>query len=302
MADPNYIEMFINAYTAAYEQVPQERRNPFDGKVSMTPLTGEYMSFDDVGTSTIREKETRFADVIHQDVEFRRRWLSPRYFYTTQLVDKQDNIALHTDPTSGFIPSMTYAIERKKRDVILEAFDAAVTSGKTPAAGTTFDYTNSAFDASGTGRTIVDGGTGLTVEKLIQIREAFASLDVDTTNIHLAVSPYQKSDLLRQAETQSIDTSEVKALVAGQINKYMGITFVETTGIAEGSSNLVGGGSGWECWAWIPEGVKFASHLAPTFRIDYLPEKVGETWQIKADFGCNAIRMHEDMVLKVEAV
>jgi len=304
MADPNYTDAFILAYQAAYSQVPQERRNVFDGTVMTTPLMGEQMSFDDIAISSMREKNTRFTEVVHSDNEFRRRWLFPKWYYDAKLVDRQDNIAMHTDPSSAFIVGMTYAIERQKRDTILAAFDATVTGGKNPG-DTSYTFTNTAI-SNATGRTIVHdtnnngaaGGTstGLTVEKLILIREKFATLGIpDGVPIYLVTSFRQKSDLLREAETQSTDTSEVKALVDGRIDSYMGIKFVTTNAITRGGAKNV-----YDCFAWVPEGIKFATHLSPSFSVDRRVDMVGDAWQIKVDFGCNAIRMHEDMVLKVE--
>lgn len=312
MAAPNYEDAFILAYNTGYAQVPQERMNPFAGKVMQVPLVGEQMSIDDIGVSTMKKKTTKFANVDYTDNDFRRRWIFPEFYYDAKLVDKQDQIAQHTDPTSAFMTGQIYAIEREKRDIIIASFDATVTGGKNPgdvAAG--YPFTNTAM-SNAAGRTIVhdttkDGAaggesTGLTVEKLILIREKFATLGNDAgIKPYLACSFRQKSDLLRQAELQSSDTSEVKALVDGKISSYMGVNFVETNAIVIGASNDIDANTNvYECFAWLPEGIRAAFHLAPSFRVDYLPEKVGNTWQIKVDFGGNAIRTHEDMVLKIE--
>lgn len=311
MADPNYIDAFINAYTAGYAQVPQEMRNPFDGYVSTVPLSGEQMSFDDIGISVVKEKSTRFADLTYGDNEFRRRWLFPRFFYAeSKLVDRQDLIATHADPTSAFMQSMTYAIERKKRDVIIEAFDATVTGGKNPG-NTTFAFTNTAI-SNAAGRVIVhdttDNGaaggtsTGLTSDKLVLLQQKFSDLGVpDGVPINLVCAFRQIADLRREAVLQSTDTSSIQALMERRIKSLMGINFVVTNAITLGTSNDIDGDTNvYECFAWVPEGIKYAPHLAPSFGIDKLPTKVGDVWQIKADFGCNAIRMHEDLVIKIE--
>jgi hypothetical protein len=311
MADPNYIDMFINAYNTGYMHLPQERRNVFDGKVSATALTGEYMSFDDIASGDLQTKTTRFATINPTDRAFRRRWMSPSWYYDALLVDKQDNIALHTDPSGDFITSLTYAIERKKMDVIISSFNGSVLAGKTPGADTAYSLTNTVISNS-TGRTIAhdtknDGSaggisSGLTVNKLVLIREKFATLGIpDGVPINLVTSFKQKSDLLREAETQSSDTSDVKALVNGTISKYMGINFIETNKIALGSSNDIDADTNiYPCYAWIPEGIKFAQFLTPSFKVTARDELVGDVWQIKVDFGCSAIRMNESMVLKVE--
>lgn len=310
MAEPNYTDLFYLAYTSQLKDVPQERRNVFDGTMTMDALEGEYKSYDDIGISTLRKKTTRFAQVVHSDNDMRRRWLYPEWYYDAKLVDRQDQIAQLADVENGFMRSMIYASERQMRDVILASFDATVTGGKNPG-DTSYSFTNTAIYNS-TGRTVPHdatsdgnkGGTsaGLTVEKLILIREKFASLDIpDGVPIYLACSPRQKSDLLREAETQSIDTSEIKSLVSGQINQYMGINFVTTNAITLGSSNDIDTDTNvYECFAWIPEGMVFAKHLAPQFSVAKRDDLVGDAWQIKIDMGFNAIRLHEDMVLKVE--
>lgn len=312
MANPNYEDAFILAYTTGYKQVPQEKRNPFDGTITMTALEGEQMSFDDIGISTMRKKTTKFADIEHTDNEFRRRWLFPEFYYDAKLIDKQDNIAQHTDPTGAWMTGQIFAVERQKRDIVIASFDATVTGGKNPGdLSGGFTFTNTAI-SNAAGRTIVhdtkkDGtaggvSTGLSVEKLILIREKFATLgNEDGTPIALAASFRQKSDLLREAEIQGTDTSEIKALVDGRIDSYMGIKFVTTNAITQGSSNDIDSDTNiYPCFAYIQEGIMAAYHLAPSFNVDRLVEKVGDTWQIKVNFGANAIRMHEDMVLKVE--
>jgi hypothetical protein len=45
MGNPNYEDVFVLAYTNNYLQVPQERRNVFDGHIMMSPLEGEQMGF-----------------------------------------------------------------------------------------------------------------------------------------------------------------------------------------------------------------------------------------------------------------
>jgi len=310
MADPNYTDLFYLAYTSQLKDVPQERRNVFDGTMTMDALEGEYKSYDDIGISTLRKKTTRFAQVVHSDNDMRRRWLYPEWYYDAKLVDRQDQIAQLADVENGFMRSMIYASERQMRDVILASFDATVTGGKNPG-DTSYSFTNTAIYNS-TGRTVPHdatadgnkGGTsaGLSVDKLILIREKFASLNIpDGVPIYLACSPRQKSDLLREAETQSIDTSEIKSLVSGQINQYMGINFVTTNAITLGSNNDIDSDTNvYECFAWIPEGMVFAKHLAPQFSVAKRDDLVGDAWQIKIDMGFNAIRLNEDMVLKVE--
>ncbi len=315
MSDPNYLDMFIQAYNAGYTQVPQEMRNPFEGAVDTVPLKGEYISFDDVGVSTGKEKTTRFAKLTYGDNSFRRRWLYPRWFYPDpKLVDKQDNIALHTDPSGAFMQSMLYYIERKKRDVIIDAFEATVTGGKNPG-DTSYSYADSVISATysaTSGRTIphdstttgAAGGTstGLTEDKILLMQQKFSDYGIpDGTPIYLVCSYKQLRDLRENAKLQSTDTSDIKALMNREIRSLMGVNFIVTNGITLGSSNDIDADTNiYPCYAWVKGGMSFAPFLTPSFSVDKLPDMVGDVWQIKANFGCNAIRRHEDMVIKIE--
>lgn len=310
MTDFNYENALYLAYTKSYQSVPQESRNCFDGTMGTVTLEGKEMAFNDIGTRTMRKKTNRFSHVKYTNTTHRRRWLYPEWYYDAWRFDKEDDIALIATPTSAEMMEMTKAIERQKRDVIITAFDATVRGGELPN-DTSYSFTNTAI-YNATGRTIVHdtgrdgaaGGTsaGLTVEKLILIQEKFATLGIpEGTPIKLVTSFRQRSDLLREAETQGTDTSEVKALVAGTINNYMGIDFIRTNAITLGSSNDIDSDTNvYECFAWIPEGMKFATNLAPSFKQNDLPDLEGDVIQVKVSFGCNAIRMHEDLVLKVE--
>jgi len=309
MADPNYMELFYNAYNAARLHVPQERKNPFEGTVTTDVLRGEQQSYDDFGISNLKQKTTRFATVETTDNDMHRRWLFANWYYDAKLVDRQDNIALLSDPTGDFIKSLAYGVERLKRDVILKAFEASVSGGKNPGQ-TSYSFSNTAIGSGGavivhdTTYAGAAGGTskGLSTDKLILIRETFSRWGVpDGVPIYLACTFRQKSDLLREQQTKGQNTSEVEALVDGRINRYMGINFVETNGITLTSNgDLDGDTSVFKCYAYIPEGIVLATSPAPNFAVDKRAELVGDTWQIRADFAAAAIRRNENMVIKVE--
>ena len=109
------------------------------------------------------------------------------------------------------------------------------------------------------------------------------------------------SDLLREAETQSIDTSIVRSLHAGVIHEYMGFRFIVTNQITLGTTNDIDGDTNiYDVPVWTKEGMLFARHESPIFNVDWLPRK--QIWQISARTGMQSIRMDEDKVLKIECI
>ena len=304
-----YTEAFYNAYTAGYEHILQEKKPQFQGLVREERIEGENESYDFLGTIELDQKTTRFEDIPIEDMTHNRRWISPVWYRKGIFVDKEDDIALHTDPTSDYIQALAKGVIRKENDVNVAAFFADVTGGKNRA--DTYSFDEDEFD-SDDGRVIVhdvqsdytNGGVscGLTIEKLILARQAMITLENDPDDMfYIAVNPKQMSDLLREAETQSIDTNIVRSLVAGVVNEYMGFRFVVTNNIVIGTNNAVDTTTEvYECPVWTKEGMLFARHESPIFNVDWLPRK--QIWQISARVGMNAIRMDESKVLRIECI
>ncbi len=310
-----YTEAFFNSYTTGYEHVLQERKPQYQGLLREERIEGENESYDFLGTIELDEKTTRFEDIPIEDMTHNRRWITPKWFRKGIFVDKEDDIALHTDPTSDYIQALAKGEIRRQNITVTDSFFANVSGGKTPG-DDTYVFTESAYvtstNTTTAGRIIVHdtqadftaGGVsaGLTIEKLVLARQALTELENDPDDMfYIAVAPKQMSDLLREAETQSIDTNIIRSLVAGVVNEYMGFRFVVTNRITIGSSNDVDVDTNvFEVPVWTKEGMLFAKHASPIFNVDWLPRK--QIWQISARVGMSAIRMDEDKVLRIECI
>jgi len=310
-----YTEAFIRSFTTGYEHVLQEKKRQFAGMFREERLEGEYQSYDFIGTIELDDKGSRFEDIPVEDMLHNRRWISPVFARKAIFVDDEDQIAEHTDPKSAYIEGLAKGAIRKENAVCVAAFFADVSGGKTPGTDT-YTLANSLYVTSTrnttAGRTIAHdvqsdftaGGvsTGLTVEKLILARQAMKELENDPDEqLYIGVSPKQTSDLLREAETQSIDTSLERSLVAGEITRYMGFEFVESNRFEIGSSNDVDADTNvFELPVWSKEGMLFARHESPIFDVGWVVRK--GVWQISARVGMQAIRMDESKVLKIECI
>jgi hypothetical protein len=306
-----YTEAFYNSYTTGYEAILQQKKPMYQGLLREERIEGENESYDFLGTIELDEKTTRFEDIPIEDMTHNRRWISPKWYRKGIFVDKEDDIALHTDPSGDYMSALAKGTIRKENTVITNAFFANVSGGKTPGVDT-YVLSNTAYTTGGIGRTIVHdaqndftvGGTssGLTIEKLILAKRALMELENDPDDMfYIAIAPAQLQDLLLDAETQSIDTNIVRSLVAGTVNEYMGFRFVVTNNIVIGTNNDVDGNTDiFPCPVWTKEGMLFARHESPIFNVDWLPRK--QIWQISARAGMEAIRMDEDKVLKIECI
>ena len=305
-----YTEAFIRAYHAGYQQILQEMTDVYGDTMRREKIEGDNKAYDFLGTVDLDEKQSRFEDIPIDDVSHNRRWIYPRWFRKGIFVDKEDNIALHTDPTSDYIRALAKGVIRTKNDVIYAAFEANVRGGLAPG-DDTYTFDDSAYDiASEGGRTIphdttnafAAGGvsSGLSIEKLILARQALVEQKNDPNQMyHITCTQRQISDLLREAETQSIDTNIIRALHAGTITEYHGFKFHVDWNIAIGSSNDIDADTNiYSCYAYTTDALLYAQHEAPIFGVDWLPRK--RIWQISASVGMNSIRMDEDKVIKIE--
>lgn len=309
-ATKGYTEAFIRAYRAGYTQVLQEMTDVYAGTVRQEPLVGENEAYDFLGSIDLDEKQTRFEDIPIEDVAHNRRWIFPRWFRKGIFVDSEDQIALHTDPTSDYIRALAKGVIRTKNDVIFAAFEANVRGGKV-VGDDTYTFDDSAYViASEGGRTIphdstpefLAGGTssGLSMEKLVLARQALVEQKNDPNQkFHITCAQRQISDLLREAETQSVDTNIIRALHAGTVTEYHGFKFHVDWNIVVGSSNDIDADTNiFPCYAYTSDALLYAQHESPIFNVDWLPRK--QIWQISARVGMNSIRMDEDKIIKIE--
>lgn len=309
-------EAFYRAYQAGFSAILQENNDAYAGLTEIDTIEGEFKAYDFVGAVELSKKTTRFEDLPRSDVAHNKRWIFPEWYRKRIFIDSEDQIALKADPTSSYIKAMGAGIIRIKNDVIHNSFFADVRGGENPAATSSTGDDTQAFndavfsDAKQGGRTIVHdakkdfsvGGdsSGLTIEKLILARQAMIALfNNPNEKFNISCNIRQISDLLRSAETQSIDTAVIRSLQAGTVTEYMGFKFVIDYNVTLGSSNDIDADTNvYEVPCWSKSGIVFAQNLAPTFKMDWHVDKA--VWQLSARAGMNAIRLDEDKVLKIE--
>lgn len=304
-----YAEAFYNAYQAGYEHILQEVTDVYGSVVRNESIEGEHKAYDFLGSIELTKKTQRFADVPVDELDHNRRWVSPSWYRKGIYVDSEDQIMMHTDPTGDYMKALAKAVVRTKNDVIYNAFTATVQGGTEYGDDTyTFDVTDE-YTKGGRYRAIVHdvqndftaGGTstGLTIEKLILAREALVDLKNDANQMfNLACSQKQISDLYREAETQSIDTSAFKSLAEGRMPEFMGFRFLIDYNITASTASSIDGTSVYPCYAFTNDAILYAQHLAPMFTVDWIPTK--QVWMVYCSIGMGAIRMDEDQVIKIE--
>lgn len=176
-------------------------------------------------------------------------WEHPEY------TDIFDAATVNFDEKNKLAETIGKAMGRTEDQIIID----------TVAAGT---FNATATD--GQGFDIAAGGTAFTTAKLRSLRAYYDDLEVDET-VNIVVSGLGMSSLLANTETTSSDYAAVKALVQGEVNSFMGFSFVTV-----GSRRLEGGlgGSGLVAYAWAPSAVGLAAgSLEKSMDINYIGDR-----------------------------
>lgn len=176
-------------------------------------------------------------------------WEHPEY------TDIFDAATVNFDEKNKLATTIGKAMGRTEDQIIID----------TVVAGT---YNTTATD--GQGFSIAAGGTGFTTAKLRALRAYYADLEVEET-VTIVVSGTGLDRLLANTETTSSDFASVKALVAGDMDTFMGFKFVTV-----GARRLEGGlgGSGLVAYAWAPSAIGLAAgSLEKSMDVNYIPER-----------------------------
>lgn len=214
---------FHDSFTRNVELLLQQKESILGDCVTMADYDGQSAQVvKQFGEVEFQEKNTRNADTEFSDIEHRQRWIFPTDFTLALPVDKEDELRMLDSPLSPYAMAMRAAWNRKKDEIISNAFFGSAQTGTNGSTATSFPSGDIvAVDAG------ASASTGLNLEKLIQARELLYEneVEVDSEDVFIGVTPKQVSDLLRTTETTSAEYAEVKALVRGEINQFMGFKF-----------------------------------------------------------------------------
>lgn len=221
----------------------QQRASRLLMAVTVQPVKGQKVSFDRLSSVEAVQITTRHQATVLTESTHDRRWASISTYAATDLIDIPDRLEMIHDPTGSYTLIQAAAMGRKMDSSIITAFDAAAEEGKD--GGST-----SAFP-SGQEVAVVSGG--LTLAQLLNAKELIEAAEVDDDDPRYFVCSARQinRDLLNTTEVKSADYNTVKALATGQMNAFLGFTFIR-------SALLGTSGGDRKCFAFTKSGMGFA--------------------------------------------
>ncbi len=157
-----------------------------------------------------------------------------------------------------------------------------------------------ALDAASTNVVSV-GTTNLTLEKLIEAKEKLITGNAPTDNLRIAIHANQLSALLKLEKLTSADYNSIRALVAGDINTFMGFTFTVFGNVLDKETGVNIGlpktGNNRNCFAWHQEALGAVWTLDPKVEIDWSAERV--SWLSISQMIGGASALLEEGIVKI---
>jgi len=216
--------------------------------------------FDRMDTVSMVQSISRHEDTPLTEVPFSRRRVTFNTYRAVDLIDNPDRVKMAKDPTSPTMKQLMAAMNRQKDDVIIAA-----------ALGSAYSV-NSSDTASAvslpSGQQIANGGSDLTLAKLLEAKKKLLANDVDPAEepMYIVCGPDQLEALLNVTTNTSVDYNSVRALMNAELDTWAGFKFIISNRLAK-SGNIR------SCFAWAKSGLGLAMNGTPNIRISERSDK-----------------------------
>ena len=278
---------FVKAYGDTIYLLAQQMDSRLRSAVVVdTNWTGEQKFYDQYNQDVMVELMSRYQSTPVQLPDFRRRMVTPRYFVSATLEDPKDALQTAVDPKSAFMQAKVAAGNRTFDDLIISSAGGTAYTGKTGTTSTSLASANKIV------YNYLSAGNGLTKVKCIGAKRNLDANEVEAEDRYAVVGSQQLSDLLNTTEVASSDYNVVKSLVQGEINTWLGFSWIRSERLlTDTSSNrLVYFFQRWALQLAIQKDIEG--------RIDERPD-MNFAWQVYLRMCAGATRLEEGRLCQV---
>lgn len=250
-----------------------------------TNVRGKHFFQDQIGEWNMSPKAGRNPQTPSSDPNLARRMAIMLDYHDNVLLDRSDELKVISDPRSAYTIAAGKAIGRQIDDIIIDALGGDAKTGET----------GSTTTALPSDQIILNGGTGLTFDKVRQSQRILNDNDVEQEDRFFVTSPQGIEDLMGEDKATSSDYNTLKAIQSGQFagNSWMGFQWIMSTRLDVDGSNIR------DCFAFHKYGVCAGLPQGPFVRTDERAD-LSYSWQVYYELNIGATRLEEDRVVKVE--
>ncbi len=298
-------EAQVQQYGANVFHLSQQKGSRLKGLVRNESQNSKAMFFDRLGQVTAVKKAGRHSSTPQIDTPHSRRRVTLVDYEWADLVDSQDKIRMIWSPESEYVMAAMWAMGRAMDDEVIAGLGGTAYSGED--GSTTVALPNAQKYAANNGTNF----TNLNIETLRAVKMKFDAADIDESiPRYFGYTSSQLNSLLSTTQITSADYNTVKALVAGQVDTFLGFKFVRlerflnqvdalsaspTTGEVGSGSSVVGYR---KCYAWAQDGALLSIGQNPVAKITERADK-SYAMQPYVCMSIGATRMEEEKVVEV---
>lgn len=288
-------EFFPTEFSTNWQHLVQQKISKLREFLSIDTIRGKEKKYNQIAPVEMTQITSRAAETNVSDTEMAHRWIRPLQYEKADLLDEWDSellgeIAL---PQSELVMNHAAAYARAIDKIALAAATGNASTGSTGTTATALpagqkvavDYVESGVAAN----------SGLTIAKLRRAKFILDDNQVEEDDQRiLALGAAQLQDLLRTTEVTSADYNTVRALVAGQIDTFLGFRFR----LVDKSFFAYNAGTGVRSIvAYTKSGLKLADS-GRRVHVDIRPDR-SHSLQIRTVASLGAVRMEEKKVVEI---
>ncbi len=266
---------FVEAFKANVIHLSQQHPSRLRSTVDSMTVKAEVANVERIGVKEAVEKTTQHTATPVLDVPHSRRKFEMQDWQWADLIDEEDQIRLLISPKSEYAKAGAFAMNRVYDNLIIAAASGSATDG---------DGTAVPLSA---GQKIAAGGTGMTLDKVIEAKEILDANEVDSSNRYMVVNSAAMSAMLGTTEVTSSDFNSVKALVHGSFDTFMGFKWIQTELLTAGTM-----------LAYHKSGIRLGIGRDVSTRVDKRPD-LSYCDQVYLAFTAGASRMEEEKVVEI---
>jgi len=210
-------------------------------------VVGDAYKWPQMGPATMLPRGAPSSAIPASDVTHPRITTTFLEFVLNTPTDKFQQAEVNADEMSALAVQHIKAIGRREDQFVINAADVSSAS------------------------TIVDSGTNLTVDKLREASAQLNAANVDMDDRTILIHANNLRSLLNEEEVTNSDFNTIKALVAGQLNTFMGFKFI-TIGDRPNEGGLPKTGNIRTCFVYNKMAMGMVWQLDPTVEVDWKPE------------------------------
>ncbi len=300
---------FVKQFGANVFHLSQQKGSRLRGLVRNESQVGESGFYDRIGAATAVKKTSRHSDTPQIDTPHSRRRVTLVDYVYADLIDKEDKIRTLIDPESDYALAAMWALGRSMDDEIIEKASGSAQGGVDGGTAVVLPDVSKLAATDGTASV----GTNLNVLTLRRAKRKLDENDVDPSiRRYIAVNASMLSALLAETEVTSSDFNTVRALVSGELNEFLGFTFVRTERLIRptadftfvratgerGAGDTMAAATSHRALAWAEDGLLLATARDVQARIEERADKNYAT-QVFAAMGIGTTRMEEEKLVEI---